>query len=39
MRPVAINDFCAMSFISGVKYSPEGSSACFALTHADEKEN
>ena len=39
MKPIAIDDFCNLSFISGVEFSPSGSNACFAVTTADKKEN
>lgn len=39
MKPFAVDDFCNFKFLSGVKFSPSGSSACFAVSSADKKEN
>ena len=38
MKPIAIDDFCAVRSLANVTFSPEGSSACFtavSYTHLD----
>ncbi len=39
MRPIAVDDFCKLKFLSNVTFSPEGKSACFVVTEADRKKN
>ncbi|MBE5995967.1 MAG: S9 family peptidase, partial [Lachnospiraceae bacterium] len=39
MKPIAIDDFCRFKFLSNVTFSPEGKSACFVVTTADQKKN
>ena len=39
MKPVAMDDFCSLSFLSNVEFSPSGKSACFTVTKALKKEN
>ncbi len=39
MKPIAIDDFCRFKFLSHVNFSPEGKSACFVVTTADQKKN
>ena len=39
MKPIAIDDFCRFKFLSNVTFSPEGKSASFVVTTADQKKN
>ncbi|MBQ2062739.1 MAG: S9 family peptidase [Oscillospiraceae bacterium] len=39
MRPIAVDEFCKLKFLSDVTFSPEGKSACFVVTEADRKKN
>lgn len=39
MKPVAMDDFCSLSFLSNVEFSPSGTCACFTVTKALKKEN
>ncbi len=39
MRPIAVDDFCKLKFLSNVTFSPEGKTACFTVTEADRKKN
>ena len=34
MKPIAIDDFCAVRSLANVTFSPEGSSACFTVSQA-----
>ncbi|MBQ6117149.1 MAG: S9 family peptidase [Oscillospiraceae bacterium] len=39
MRPIAVDDFCRLKFLSNVTFSPEGKTACLTVTEADRKKN
>ncbi|MBE6990676.1 MAG: S9 family peptidase [Ruminococcaceae bacterium] len=39
MRPVAVDEFCHLKFLSNVTFSPEGTTACLTVTEADRKKN
>ena len=39
MKPVAVDAFCRLKFLSQISYSPEGGSAAFALTEIDQKKD
>ena len=39
MKPIAVNDFCQLKYLSGVSFSPNGKKAAFVVTEADEKKN
>ena len=39
MKPVAIDDVFRFKYLSEISFSPEGSSACMAVTSADQKKN
>ena len=39
MKPVAIDDMLRMKYLSGISFSPKGTSACFVVTEADVKKN
>lgn len=32
MKPIAIDDFCAVRSLANVTFSPEGTSACFTVS-------
>jgi len=34
MKPIAIDDFCAVRSLANVTFSPEGTSACFTVSQA-----
>ena len=34
MRPIAIDDFCAVRSLANVTFSPEGTTACFTVSQA-----
>ncbi|MCR5663596.1 MAG: hypothetical protein K6G17_01810, partial [Oscillospiraceae bacterium] len=35
MKPIAIDEFCRLKFLSRVTFSPEGTSACLVVTEID----
>lgn len=37
MKPIAIDDFCAVRSLANVTFSPEGTSACFTVSQAKKK--
>lgn len=39
MKPVSIDEFCAFTFLSGVKFSPDGKTVVFAASRADQEAN
>ena len=39
MRPIAIDDFCAIRSLANVTFSPEGNSACFTVSQAKKDKN
>lgn len=39
MRPVNINEFCNLKFLSNVTFSPSGETYCYVVSEADEKKN
>ena len=39
MKPVAIDDVFRFKYLSEISFSPEGGSACLAVTSADQKKN
>ena len=39
MKPIAIDDFCAVRSLANVTFSPEGSSACFTVSQAKKGKN
>ena len=39
MRPIAVDEFCRLKFLSNVTFSPEGRTACLTVTEADKKKN
>ena len=39
MRPVAIDDVFKFKYLSEISFSPEGKSACLAVTAADRKKD
>ena len=39
MKPIALDDFCRLKFLSGVTFSPAGKSACFVVSAADKEKN
>lgn len=39
MKPIAIDEFCRLQFLSNVTFSPSGGTACFTVTNADKEKN
>ena len=39
MKPIAIDDFCAVRSLANVTFSPEGTSACFIVSQAKKEKN
>ena len=39
MKPIAIDDFCAVRSLANVTFSPEGTSACFTVSQAEKEKN
>lgn len=39
MKPIAIDDFCAVRSLANVTFSPEGTSACFTVSQAKKGKN
>ena len=39
MKPIAIDDFCAVRSLANVTFSPEGTSACFTVSQAKQEKN
>lgn len=39
MKPISIDEFCSLKFLSDVAYSPSGNALCFAVTSADKAKN
>ena len=39
MKPIAIDDFCAIRSLANVAFSPEGGSACFTVSQAKKEKN
>ena len=39
MKPIAIDDFCAVHSLANVTFSPEGTSACFTVSQAKKEKN
>ena len=39
MRPIAIDEFCRLKFLSNVTFSPEGTTACLTVTEIDRKKD
>lgn len=39
MKPISAEDFCSISSVSDVCFSPSGNNACFVLTKADKAKN
>ena len=39
MKPIAVDEFCRLKFLSGVTFSPEGRTACLVVSEADRKKN
>ncbi|MBO5994328.1 MAG: hypothetical protein J6Q41_02295, partial [Firmicutes bacterium] len=39
MKPVAVDDVLRFKYLSEISFSPEGTSACLAVTEADMKKN
>ena len=38
-KPVSVDDFCRLKFLSEVSFSPEGKSACFVLSEIDRRKD
>jgi dipeptidyl aminopeptidase/acylaminoacyl peptidase len=38
-KPVAVDDFCRLKFLSQVRFSPKGSSACFVASEIDRRKD
>ncbi len=39
MKPIQVDEFCRLKFLSNPTFSPKGSSACFVVSQADRKGN
>ena len=39
MKPIAIDDFCAVRSLANVTFSPDGTSACFTVSQAKKEKN
>ena len=39
MKPIAIDDFCAVRSLANVTFSPAGTSACFTVSRAEKEKN
>ena len=39
MKPIAIDDFCAVRSLANVTFSPKGTSACFTVSQAKKEKN
>ena len=39
MKPIAIDDFCAVRSLANVTFSPEGTSACFTVSQVKKEKN
>ena len=39
MKPIAIDDFCAVRSLANATFSPEGTSACFTVSQAKKEKN
>ena len=39
MKPIAVDEFCNFKFLSNIEFSPDGKTACFAVSSADKKKN
>ena len=39
MKPVTVDEFCNLKFLSDIRYSPSGKSACFVVSYADKAKN
>ena len=39
MKPIAIDEFCKLKFLSRVTFSPKGTSACLVVTEIDRKKD
>ena len=38
-KPIAVDEFCRLKFLSKVTFSPEGKSACFVVSEIDKKKD
>ena len=39
LKPIAVDDFCAVRSLANVTFSPAGTSACFTVSRAEKKKN
>ncbi len=39
MKPIAVDEFCRLKFLSNVTFSPSGKTACLTVSEADRKKN
>ena len=39
IKPIAVDDFCAVRSLANVTFSPAGTSACFTVSQAEKKKN
>ena len=39
MKPIAIDEFCRLTFLSDVAFSPDGKAACYVVSNAVKEEN
>lgn len=39
MKPIALDEFCNLTFLSDIAFSPDGSSACYVASRALKEEN
>ena len=39
MKPIAVDEFCHLKFLSNVTFSPAGRTACLVVSEADRKKN
>ena len=39
MKAIAADEFCNLKFLSEIKFSPEGTNACFVVSEADKEKN
>lgn len=39
LKPIAVDDFCAVRSLSNVTFSPAGTSACFTVSRAEKEKN
>ncbi len=39
LKPIAVDEFCRLKFLSNITFSPEGKTACLTVTEADREKN